>query len=290
MTAAGSNDSLPRRGILDLLHFWYRASTSGSRYAHTTCIAVPGRTCRSSQRQQPLNRQHRGTVIRRSTPATLSLTVGFKLSVCFGVVGANIFPISCAQMHEQKRPTAMGHSRARNRITELMWAPNTHSRAIADPRVSSPIVVSPRMTRSLKLQKKALAIVAGDHLFINASALETEGVTLLQRLITALHASSSARGASHLSLKPRESLPPAPFATRKSTTTDTPARKTRRDVAAARPATTSRDTVIAQETCHDATSQTRFSRAPLRATSRERWSHPQLLLGPTPPPGLCRRH
>ncbi|KAH9170343.1 hypothetical protein EDB89DRAFT_1316012 [Lactarius sanguifluus] len=164
MTAAGSNDSLPRRGILDLLHFWYRASTSGSRYAHTTCIAVPGRTCRSSQRQQPLNRQHRGTVIRRSTPATLSLT-----------------------MHEQKRPTAMGHSRARNRITELMWAPNTHSRAIADPRVSSPIVVSPRMTRSLKLQKKALAIVAGDHLFINASALETEGVTLLQRLITGLY-------------------------------------------------------------------------------------------------------
>lgn len=46
------------------------------------------------------------------------------------------------------------------------------------------------LTRSLKLQNKNdpnLAIVPGDHPFINAAALETEGVTLLQRLITDLY-------------------------------------------------------------------------------------------------------
>ena len=46
------------------------------------------------------------------------------------------------------------------------------------------------MFRLLKLQNKNdpnLAIVPGDHPFINAAALETEGVTLLQRLITDLY-------------------------------------------------------------------------------------------------------
>ena len=46
------------------------------------------------------------------------------------------------------------------------------------------------MTLSPKLQNRNdpnLAIVPGDHPFINAFALETEGVTLLQRLITDLY-------------------------------------------------------------------------------------------------------
>jgi len=46
------------------------------------------------------------------------------------------------------------------------------------------------MTCIQKLQNKNdpnLAIVPGDHPFINAAALEAEGVALLQRLITDLY-------------------------------------------------------------------------------------------------------
>ena len=93
-----------------------------------------------------------------------------------------------------------------------MWAPDTqagvqlaavkflqrvilvHSRGVADPRVSGvfffwfargPIIPSPP-----KLQNKNdpnLAIVPGDHPFLNAATLEAEGVALLQRLITDLY-------------------------------------------------------------------------------------------------------
>jgi hypothetical protein len=75
------------------------------------------------------------------------------------------------------------------------------------------------MSRSLKLQNKNdpnLAIVPGDHPFINASALETEGVTLLQRLITDLYTkqyvgtTGSAHGrTSDLSLETQTLSPPS---------------------------------------------------------------------------------
>lgn len=71
------------------------------------------------------------------------------------------------------------------------------SRGIADPRVSDSSfrlwVRAASMSCSQKLQNKNdpnLAIVPGDHPFINAAAvaaLETEGVALLQRLITDLY-------------------------------------------------------------------------------------------------------
>jgi hypothetical protein len=52
------------------------------------------------------------------------------------------------------------------------------------------------MFRLLKLQNKNdpnLALVPGDHPFINAAALEAEGVTLLQRLITDLYTKQCVR-------------------------------------------------------------------------------------------------
>jgi symplekin len=93
-----------------------------------------------------------------------------------------------------------------------MWAPSTQtgvqyaavkflqkvilvqSRGIADPRVSCYSVHfashASAECSTPKLQNKNdpnLAIVPGDHPFINAAALETEGVALLQRLITDLY-------------------------------------------------------------------------------------------------------
>jgi symplekin len=98
-----------------------------------------------------------------------------------------------------------------------MWAPDTQagvqfaavkflqrvilvqSRGVADPRVSGIPFLFARTSQTKdifvipsppKLQNKNdpnLSIVPGDHPFINAATLETEGVALLQRLITDLY-------------------------------------------------------------------------------------------------------
>jgi Symplekin/PTA1 N-terminal len=124
----------------------------------------------------------------------------------------------CRCTNRNERPQWDTLTRAKNRVIELMWAPNTpsgiqfaavkflqrvilvQSRGIADPRVCRsfcPIYVTrptecfcPSTPPLTKLQNKNdpnLAIVPGDHPFINAAALETEGVALLQRLITDLY-------------------------------------------------------------------------------------------------------
>jgi len=128
----------------------------------------------------------------------------------------SLFEHRCTNKNERLQWDTLSH--VKNRIIEFMWAPNAHagvqfaavkfvqrvilvqSRGIADPRVSwslpsvSTCIAGLRASvfpcSPSKLQNKNdpnLAIVPGDHPFLNAAALEAEGVTLLQRLITDLY-------------------------------------------------------------------------------------------------------
>jgi symplekin len=163
-----------------------------------------------------------------------------------GILDADVLPTYlCRCTNRNERPLWDTLTRAKNRIIELMWAPNTQvgiqfasvkflqrvilvqSRGVADPRVSRSIrpfhvtrpteCPCPSTPSPTKLQNKNdpnLAVVPGDHPFINAAALETEGVTLLQRLITDLYTKQCVMGSYVLTNSLTDSWPyqePRPY-------------------------------------------------------------------------------
>ncbi len=121
--------------------------------------------------------------------------------------------LECRSTNKNERAQWDTLTRVKSRIIELMWAPDAQagvqlaagkflqgvilvqSRGVADPRVSDNFFISGlnvlcMLKMVLKLQNKNdpnISNVPGDHPFINAAVLETEGVTLLQRLITDLY-------------------------------------------------------------------------------------------------------
>ncbi|KAF8273075.1 Symplekin tight junction protein C terminal-domain-containing protein [Lactarius quietus] len=168
-TAAGSN-SLLRRWVLELLHFGIARAP----------LAVETRTQLASWSLDVL-----AGLLNDSSPWTVKIVVQ-----TFAGAYPLLFRWLCANRNE--RPQWDTLSRAKSRIIELMWAPNTHAgvQFAAVKFLQKVILVQSRGIADPRLQNKNdpnLAIVPGDHPFINAAALETEGVTLLQRLITDLY-------------------------------------------------------------------------------------------------------
>ncbi|KAH9032328.1 Symplekin tight junction protein C terminal-domain-containing protein [Lactarius hengduanensis] len=169
-TAAGSNDSLLRRWVLDLLHFGIARAP----------LAVDTRTQLASRSLDVL-----AGLLNDSSPWTVKIAVQ-----SFAGAYPLLFRWLCTNRNERSQWDTL--SRAKNRIIEFMWAPNTHAgvQFAAVKFLQKVILVQSRGIADPRLQNKNdpnLAIVPGDHPFINASALETEGVTLLQRLITDLY-------------------------------------------------------------------------------------------------------
>ncbi|KAH9995475.1 Symplekin tight junction protein C terminal-domain-containing protein [Russula vinacea] len=158
-TTAASNDSLLRRWVLELLHFGIARAP----------LSVDARTNLALQSLDVLagllNDDNSWTV----KVAVQTLAGAYPL----------LFRRLCTNKNE--RPHWDTLTRAKSRIIELMWAPDVRlavilvqSRGVADPRLQNK-------------NDPNLSIVPGDHPFINAATLETEGVALLQRLITDLY-------------------------------------------------------------------------------------------------------
>ncbi|KAH9074729.1 Symplekin tight junction protein C terminal-domain-containing protein [Lactarius deliciosus] len=157
-TAAGSNDSLLRRWVLDLLHFGIARAP----------LAVDTRTQLASRSLDVL-----AGLLNDNSPWTVKIAIQ-----SFAGAYPLLFRWLCTNRNERSQWDTL--SRAKNRIIRfaavkfLQKVILVQSRGIADPRLQNK-------------NDPNLAIVPGDHPFINASALETEGVTLLQRLITDLY-------------------------------------------------------------------------------------------------------
>jgi symplekin len=169
-TAAGSNDSLLRRWVLELLHFGIARAP----------LAVDTRTQLASRSLDIL-----AGLLNDSSPWTVKIAVQ-----TFAGAYPLLFRWFCTNRNE--RPQWDTLSRAKSRIIELMWAPNTQAgvQFAAVKFLQKVILVQSRGIADPRLQNKNdpnLALVPGDHPFINAAALEAEGVTLLQRLITDLY-------------------------------------------------------------------------------------------------------
>ncbi|KAI0305811.1 Symplekin tight junction protein C terminal-domain-containing protein [Multifurca ochricompacta] len=157
-TAAASNDSLLRRWVLELLHFGIARAP----------LAVDTRTNLALQSLDIVS------------VAVQTLAGAYPL----------LFRRLCTNRNERAQWDTL--TRARNRIIDLMWAPNTHVgvQFAAVKFLQKVILVQSRGIADPRLQDKNdpnLAIVPGDHPFINAAALEAEGATLLHRLITDLY-------------------------------------------------------------------------------------------------------
>ncbi|KAH9160770.1 Symplekin tight junction protein C terminal-domain-containing protein [Lactarius sanguifluus] len=164
------NDSLLRRWVLDLLHFGIARAP----------LAVDTRTQLASRSLDVL-----AGLLNDSSPWTVKIAVQ-----SFAGAYPLLFRWLCTNRNERSQWDTL--SRAKNRIIEFMWAPNTHAgvQFAAVKFLQKVILVQSRGIADPRLQNKNdpnLAIVPGDHPFISASALETEGVTLLQRLITDLY-------------------------------------------------------------------------------------------------------
>ncbi|KAH9983897.1 Symplekin tight junction protein C terminal-domain-containing protein [Russula compacta] len=169
-TAAGSNDSLFRRWVLELLHFGIARAP----------LAVDVRASLAAQSLDVLtgllNDDNAWTV----KVAVQTLAGAYPL----------LFRRICTNKNERTQWDTL--TRAKSRIIELMWAPDVHAgvQLAAVKFLQKVILVQSRGIADPRLQNKNdpnLAVVPGDHPFINAAALETEGVALLQRLITDLY-------------------------------------------------------------------------------------------------------
>ncbi|KAH9965034.1 Symplekin tight junction protein C terminal-domain-containing protein [Lactifluus volemus] len=169
-TAAGSNDSLLRRWVLDLLHFGIARAP----------LAVDTRTNLALQSLDVL-----AALLNDANAWTVKVAVQ-----TFAGVYSLLFRRICTNRNERLQWDTL--TRAKNRIIEFMWAPNTHAgiQLAAVKFLQRVILVQSRGVADPRLQNKSdpnLAIVPGDHPFINTAALEAEGVALLQRLITDLY-------------------------------------------------------------------------------------------------------
>ncbi|KAI0272578.1 Symplekin tight junction protein C terminal-domain-containing protein [Gloeopeniophorella convolvens] len=169
-TAAGSADSLLKRWVLDLLHFGIARAP----------LAVEARTQLAVQSLDVL-----AGLLGDASAWTVKLAVQ-----TFAGAYPLLFRSLCT--NRNARPQWDTVTRAKNRIIELVWAPGTPAgvQFAAVKFLQKVILVQSRGVADPRLQNKNdpnLAMVPGDHPFLNAAALETEGVALLQRLITDLY-------------------------------------------------------------------------------------------------------
>ncbi|KAI0292278.1 Symplekin tight junction protein C terminal-domain-containing protein [Russula brevipes] len=169
-TAAGSNDSLLRRWVLELLHFGIARAP----------LSVDARTNLAVQSLDVLV-----GLLNDDNPWTVKVAVQT-------IAGAYplLFRRLCTNKNERPQWDAL--TRAKTRIIEFMWAPDVQAgvRLAAVKFLQRVILVQSRGIADPRLQNKNdpnLAIVPGDHPFINVATLEAEGVALLQRLITDLY-------------------------------------------------------------------------------------------------------
>ncbi|KAI0255985.1 Symplekin tight junction protein C terminal-domain-containing protein [Lactifluus subvellereus] len=169
-TAAGSNDSLLRRWVLELLHFGIARAP----------LAVDTRSNLALQSLDVL-----AALLNDANAWTVKVAVQ-----TFAGVYPLLFRRLCTNRNERLQWDTL--TRAKTRIIELALAPNTQAgvQYAAIKFLQKVILVQSRGVADPRLQNKNdpnLAMVPGDHPFINAAALESEGVALLQRLITDLY-------------------------------------------------------------------------------------------------------
>ncbi|KAN0103913.1 Symplekin tight junction protein C terminal domain containing protein [Russula decolorans] len=169
-TAAGSNDSLLKRWVLDLLHFGIARAP----------LSIEARTNLAFQSLDVL-----AGLLNDGNAWTVKIAVQTL---------AGAYPLLFRRMCTNKNERAQWETlaRAKNRIVDFMWAPGTQAgvQFAAVKFLQRVILVQSRGVADPRLQNKNdpnISNVPGDHPFINAAALEAEGVTLLQRLITDLY-------------------------------------------------------------------------------------------------------
>ncbi|KAI0050978.1 hypothetical protein FA95DRAFT_1555019 [Auriscalpium vulgare] len=171
---AGPGDSLLKRWVLDLLHF----AIARAGLPHPT---------RTSLAQASLDVL--AGLLQDANPSTVKVVVAV-----FASVYPLLFRDCCTNRNARQLWDTL--AQAKNRILELVWAPNVNTgvRLAAIKFLQRVLLVQTRGVADPRLQRDNdpnLAMVPGDHPFIPTVTLEQEGIKLMEGLIRLLYSSQS---------------------------------------------------------------------------------------------------
>ncbi|KAI0057230.1 hypothetical protein BV25DRAFT_1831381 [Artomyces pyxidatus] len=173
-TVAGAGDSVLKRWVLDLLHF----AISGP------ALSVEARAQLAAQSLDAL-----AGLLQDTNPFTVKIVVQ-----TFASVYPLLFRSFCLNRNARQPWDVLTH--AKNRILELVWAPNTSAgvRLAAVKFMQRVILVETRGIADPRLQNKNdpnLSMCPADHPFIPVQTLEAEGMKLLEGVMTMVYTSQN---------------------------------------------------------------------------------------------------
>ncbi|PCH44216.1 hypothetical protein WOLCODRAFT_138834 [Wolfiporia cocos MD-104 SS10] len=171
-TVSGAGDSLLKRWVVDLLQFAICRSS----------LSVEVRIQLAAQSLDTL-----AGLLHDSNPTTVKATIQ-----CFATVYPLLFRVLCA--NRNMRPQWELISQAKGRILEFVWAPNVSSgvKLAAVKFMQRVILVQTRGISDPRLQNKNdpnVSMCPNDHPFMSVATLETEGLKLLEGVITIIYTS-----------------------------------------------------------------------------------------------------
>ncbi|KAH7890752.1 Symplekin tight junction protein C terminal-domain-containing protein [Phlebopus sp. FC_14] len=173
-TVSGAGDSLLKRWVLDLLHFAICRSS----------LSLEARTQLASQSVETL-----ASLLHDPNTRTVKVAIQ-----CLATVYPLLFRSLCTSRTPHQQWDIL--SRCKSRILEFIWMPTANS-GVKLPAVKFMQRVILLQTRGIsdpRLQNKNdpnITNIPADHPFMSATALEAEGIKLLESVITMLYTSQN---------------------------------------------------------------------------------------------------